>query len=298
MKHSSFSGIYESHSHIHFKINFKMKNGCTFNCIIPGGQNQKLKFELNELKTEVEQCNERYKSECSKVKDLKRAMSDVNRLNQSLISKRLKSELPGKENFPPSANIRSDSKFDLNSISEKNKQLSASLKKNETQLIAMQTENDRLTNLLKEGAPQAQIVSLQQYNAQLTKKIQDLTSILEIKESRLMELEKKNEQLNSDLVDKNVLCDDQHNGSTENKRIKLLLESNIETISQLKTQLYRSYQIRNGLLHTVMDLKGNYRVFVRLRPIQNHESSSKTFQWNCSNESVLHLGNDYSTSEV
>lgn len=186
------------------------------------------------------------------------------------------------------------SRIDLNSLSEKNQLLLASLKKNETQLIAMQTENDRLTKLLREGAPQAQIVSLQQYNAQLMNKIQDLPSILETKESRLSALEKDNESLNSDLVANNVFYDDRDNVLAENKRLGLLLESNVGTISQLKTQLNYSYQIRNGLLNTVMDLKGNYRVFVRIRPIQNHDSNSKTFEWNCSNESVLHIGN-YST---
>lgn len=292
--------------------------------MIPGeGRNQK----LNELKTVLKRCNERYESECSKVKNLKRALSDLNRINQSLNLKRMKFELPDKENCPPSLNVEFTNRFNiltskydsiekenirlkselnqeinrsknnLNSVSEKNQLLMASLKKNESQLIAMQTENDRLTNLLKEGAPQAQVESLQQYNTQLMIKIQDLTSILETKESQLCGLEKDNEQLNSDLVVKNGLHDDRDNVLTENERLKLLLESNVGTISQLKTQLNRSYQIRNGLLNTVMDLKGNYRVFVRIRPIQNHDSSSKTFEWNCFNESILHIGN-YLTFEA
>lgn len=317
MTHSSYAGMKKFH--IHFNNHFDIKNGFTFNFTITG-EGQHLK--LNEIKTELEQCNERYKSECSKVINLKRALCDVNRLNQSLNSKRVKSALSQKENCPPSGNVdfmdryniltskydsiekenirlKSDfneeinrSKIDLNTLSEKNQLLIVSLEKNESQLMAMQTENVRLTNLLNEGAPEAKILSLQQYNAQLTNKIQDLTSILEAKESRLEILEKDNEQLISDLVAKNVFNDDRNIVLTENKQLKLLLESNNEKISQLKTKLHHSYKIRNGLLNTVMDLKGNYRVFVRFRPIQNHESSSKMFEWNCLSESVLEIGNN------
>lgn len=96
MTHSSYSGMKKFHIH------FKIKNGFNFNCIIPGeSRNQK----FTELNTELEQCNERYKSECSKVKNLKRALSDVNRLNQSLNLKRMKSKLPEMENCPPSTNV-------------------------------------------------------------------------------------------------------------------------------------------------------------------------------------------------
>ncbi|TMW68540.1 hypothetical protein Poli38472_006008 [Pythium oligandrum] len=166
-----------------------------------------------------------------------------------------------------------DNKKRMNADSEKLRQENAQLKKS----VQQHTESERKLRLSLDAAQRAgddlkkQIARLQaQLKESQTKiesfgpkeaELQQMVNLLNTTQERLTTATAENKDLRRNLTAK----------TRELEESKSHFQ---ERTSQLESRIYQAEIVRRSLHNKVMELKGNIRVFCRVRPVLNHERKS------------------------
>lgn len=146
--------------------------------------------------------------------------------------------------------------------------------------IDLQTTQEELTttqSLLAERVEEVDGLKIK--NKSLVETIQGLQSRLDVLENLCPELENKVQSLTTTV---DVLNAENVNFKSENIHLKAELEA-------CAGQLFATNMERKNLHNQVMDLKGNIRVFCRVRPPLSGEMERRLCQWNYTDECSLEI---------
>ncbi|KAJ8941346.1 hypothetical protein NQ318_004790 [Aromia moschata] len=205
------------------------------------------KSRFNQLREKHTVLNENYKKQLEKLQDVEDLETKYEEIKKQHETLEQKSVILSSKNL----DLTKDNKLFKTQISERLKKNYETLKQNYDELVEQERKNTE------------RIEKLTAVNEALESSLQDLTENHEILTMKHEKLTAEHSAMRADyekmLVDNKSLNDD-----LEKEKEKCVQLS--DHVSNLKKDVYSSEILRRRLHNTVQDLKGNIRVFCRVRP--------------------------------
>lgn len=224
-------------------------------------------------------------------------------LNKTVAAVTAKKENPGVKMNPTKAKIPAyDFKARFHDLSEKHKVLKDKHERLKEQLGEFESLPEqydecrtKLSNLeIEYKSVQEQLAKLEQQNEDDQQKIKMLNDDLNAK---IEECRNLTEAKNTITKQYNAVNTENIELKTNNAELETKLKSQQEIIEQLTLelqeageQLFRANVDRKDLHNTVMDLRGNIRVFCRVRPPLEGEENRAQCLWQHNDETSLEIG--------